>query len=35
MLELEDCPWVMVWRVGLGTGSKGVEQEASKRALQQ
>lgn len=34
-LEWEDCPLVMVWRVGLGTGSEDVEQEASKRALQQ
>lgn len=34
-LEWEDCPLVMVWRVGLGTGSEDVEQETSKRALQQ
>lgn len=35
MLELEDCPRVVVWRVGLGTGSEDVEQEASKRGPQQ
>lgn len=34
-LELEDCPRVVVWRVGLGTESEDVEQEASKRAPQQ